>query len=655
MPLASRPLATAPLAGYVLDAIAQPAGALVIRQTVAAVQAEGALALKQVVAQPQPAGELLLYQDVQTRYAQAAGELVLRQQVLKIQPAGQLRLLQRVIDATVPVARQHVPKCYVIINGQPFTHHVSLSNITVNHAEDGNATGSFFAHFPIDEQIIVPAFNGKTVEVYTHADSPVDPVTGKRPRPTLDNPLIPLITGRVNRATHDHTRKGIQFECSDLRGKRLAKEDKDQLRALTGALYSKVTQAEDAEGADYVRELMRTVPGSLAYTRAGDLHYYSWGTAGKPVDWTLTNADVHNQDLTTEFATLDQIYNQITIKLQYRYQLLQAFYTNVHAQKEQQLILGSYYNPALNSSVQIVDWRVFNRDAMIEKAQSFDPWETLSYEIFPAFNYYFVPGIGQARVAWTSEMPARCRGFSANLVRNISQPVTEDYEITLTAPQSIDAYGETVPGSTLSYAIDTEYDSSKWETDFSHVSAAKGQGDTGAPLVQRISAARAEADNRRTDLAEAFAAAVAIGEKELIKNHRQNYVTAVLKNRILPAELGQVVRIETRVPTTTGQIVGINWRFGDGIRETQLRIAVAYMDTSVPAPVKNIVQPAAPAKPGTDTTLESTAGYNPDTKALEINVAEIPEQYTDERKPDPIKATFEIPLETTGITLINGH
>lgn len=664
MPLASRPLATAPLAGYVQDAIAQPAGALVIRQTVAAVQAEGAFALKQVVAQPQAAGELLIYQDVQSRTVQPVGALVLRQQVLKIQPAGQLRLLQNVITP----AQQHVPPCYVIINGQPFTGQVSIQDVSIGQTEDSNATASFFAFFAVDVEVFVPSFNGKPVQIYTHADS--EPVLGSNgiyryPKPSPSNPLIQQFDGHVSTATHVHERRGIQFTCNDRRARRLGKEVPDQLRALTGGVFNEITQDAEATGGDYVAELMKTVPGSLCYTRTGELRYYGWGVDGKAPDWVITNADVHYRNLQTEFADADRITNTVTIKLQYRWELLRSLYTTVDARKDRivEKQVGGYTGR---------DFTIFSRDAMIDRAQSLTPWETLSYSIYPATIVSAVWSTGSIRET-DIEIPAKALGFKADLVRNIAQPVSEQYEITLRAPQSITAFGEEIPGSSYSWAVDVDYDESSWEDNFSHRSAARGQGgyavdDAGAiistgtqtsgeplPLDQRIAAERAEADNQRSLLADVFTAAVAIGRKDLISKHRQNYITWVMKGRILPGNIGDIVDLQTRVPSTVGQIVGITWRFGDGIRETQIRIAIIYMDTVQAPPVEAIIQPDKPAITDPDRALISAASYNTETRALEISVAEIPEDLTNELEPDTVKATFDIALENTPITLINGH
>ncbi len=616
MPLATRPLATAPLAGAVLNARVQPAGALVLRQTVASMQPVGELVLKQVVAQPQEAGALELRQQV--IQVQAAGALALRQQVVRIQPAGQLQLLQRVVDptGTGPTQGAKIPGCYVLINGVSFTESVSIHGVTISQSEGENSTAQFFAYFEEGVEIFVPSFNGKPVQLLAHQD-----------HEDITSPVIPFFTGTIIKSQHVPERCGIQFSASDMRDERLGRENPDELKALTGGVYSSITQQEDAEGIDYVRELMKTVIGSVGYSRAGDLRYYRWGTEGKSIDWVFTGDDVHYKEMSTDFKTRNDIKNTVTIKMQYRWNRLNRFKTTINTKRPRIIKNGDG----------TYDLQTFSKDSMVDRANGFAPWETLSYSIIPANAVVtanaFSGDPNKPTVAETSSaLRGRAVGFEATIQRRVAQPVTELYSVKLVAPQSVDAYGEEVKGSTLSFAIDHEYDRSTWEEHGYHYGA----------------------DTKREVLAKAWEAGLLIGFKELVSEHRENTREFLIRDRLMPVEVGHVVSEVTPSVTVTAQIQAVTWRIDDGVRDTQIRLAVSYMDTQLSPPALDLTPPERPAVSGQYLqSLTGTSSYI--GGRLEASAPEIPDAYTNEKKVDVPEMVIEVPLENNQITLINGR
>lgn len=616
MPLATRPLATAPLAGAVLNARIQPAGALMLRQTVASVQPAGELTLKQVVAQPQDAGALELRQQV--IQIQPAGALTLRQQVVRVQPAGRLQLLQRVIDpaGTGSAQSTKVPGCYVLINGVSFTESVSIHGVTINQSEGENSTAQFFAYFEEGVEIFVPSFNGKPVQLLAHED-----------HNDITTPIIPYFTGRIIKSQHVPERCGIQFSASDMRDERLPRENRDELRALTGGVYSNVTQQEDAEGADFVREMMKTVLGTLGYSRAGDLRFFSWGTEGKAVDWAFTGDDVHYKELGTDFKTRNDISNTITIKMQYRYNRLNRFTTTLNTQRPRIISNGDG----------TYDLQTFSKDSMADRANSFQPWETLSYRVIPANAVVTANAFSGdpnkptvAEVA--STLAGRAVGFEATIQRRVAQPVTEAYKVKMVAPQSVDAYGEEIEGTTLTFSIDHDYDRSTWEENGYHYGA----------------------DTKRDELAKAWQAALLIAYKKLVSEHRENISHFLIKDRLVPADVGQVVSQATPTVIVKAQIQAITWRIDDGVRDTQIRLGVSYMDTNMVPPPLDLTPPARPVVNGVDLqNLDGTSSYI--GGRLEASAPEIPDEYTNEKKVDVPEMVIEVPLENNQITVINGR
>lgn len=584
---------------------------------------------------------IVLSQEV--RLVDPASTLItLSQSVQQIDRARQIATLQqRVLGAGVAPSEVTPPAAYVIINGTDVTAMTALDTVRVTFNEDQAATAGIFLFVEMGAQVNIPSFHGKSIRIETHSD-PSD----------INSEIIPLFTGWIETARHDRARGGIDIRATDLRDERLGREDGQVLQSLTGGLYSNVTQREDASGREYVTELMKTVSGSLGYTRAGDLRYHSWGVTGKPVDLTLGDADVAYDDLTTEFQTRSSVVNSVTVNMRYRWSALRSLYAEVDAYKPRVIVSGqgSIEGPGVSGTYNIYDYKAFRRSELLNRRDSFSPWQTLKFDMYPLErvasvseqirnNTIVIDSLWAQKDLWA-------QGFTANLVRHIAQPVTEEYKLTVVAPQSVDAYGETVEGSELSFAAEVEYERNDWEQDFI-------EGDLANPTAAKA-AEQAKADSRRADLADAFNAAYRIAKKEIVARHRDNYVEAKL-HRIQPVEIGDIVQHNNRIVQTTGQCVGVEYTIADGQRQTSVRAAISYMDTAVPAPVENWAVPIAPAAPEADTTLQTVVSYNTDDKAFDIKLPDISEQITNEYTPTIAPLSFDLPLEINNITLINGY
>src|SRR5690554_2610049 len=571
----------------------------------------------------------------QVRLVDPAAQLItLSQSVQQIDRARQIvTLQQRVLGAGVAPSEVRPPAAYVIINGTDVTAMTALDSVRITFNEDQAATASIFLFVEMGAQVNIPSFHGKSIKIETHSD-PSD----------INSKIIPLFTGWIEPARHDHVRGGIAFSCSDLRDERLGRESQQQLRQMTGAVFSSVTQKDDATGRDYVTELMRTAAGSLGYTRDGSLRYHSWGTTGKPVDFVVTNDQVSYNDLSTEFQTRSEVRNSVTITMQYRYSLLRSVSTLVDAYKPRML-------PDSSQPVAPYDLRTFDRDQLLQKIESLGAWELISHTFYPLErfrNYRRRDGSMQyvLDAYWGPYGKKKySQGIKATLKRRVTQPVREEYTIKLIAPQSVDAYGEEVEGSSHNYAIDTEFDRNLWEEDYKE--ANKRDPDTSRAAVQ------AQADNKRTELQQAFNAAYLIGKKELIASHRKNYCSWV-RHDIDPRNLGDIVQLNHRIVQTTGQLVGLEYRIADGVRQTSYRVAVSYMDTSMQPPSENWTPPSRPAALPAGVSIDSAAEYDTEEGAFQLEIGDISEQYTDEIEQKKSGLSYDVPLEIDGITLING-
>lgn len=587
-------------------------------------------------------------QDVRFREVEAAATLItIEQSVGEISPARTLiRFQQQVIAAgTQPTDPENrPPAAYIYINDEDYSSRTARDTVRVTFNEGQSATASIFVFWPIGATINIPALHGKPVRIETHLD-PVDPASE----------IVSLFTGWVETARHDRMRGGVEIQCTDLRDERLGREDAGQLKSLTGALYSNTTQKEDATGREYVTEMMKTVSGSLGYSRSGELRYYSWGVGSKPVDLTLLDADVTYEDISTEFQTRSSIVNAVTVNIDYRYSLLRSINTEVDAYKPRMYQTGWSQGPA--GSVKQYDLKAFKRDYIIDQVQRFSPFETLDYSLYPLERVVPPPGSDDGiliDVLWANK-ESWCQGFKASLVRRVAQTVVETYTYTLTAPQSVDAYGETIDGSELQFAIDTEYDRDQWEIEIKQSTDRQYLlGGDSEPETDFGEEEQAKADNLRTELLSAFNASYAIAKKEILSSHRQNFVSAKV-HRIVPIDIGQILEHDNRIVQSIGQIAGIEYTIADGIRDTEIRMAISYLDTEVTPPPENWVPPEAPTKPERVSDLESEAEYNEEESAFDIEIAEIPADLTDEFEPEMPEYNYTLPIEINDIVLVNGY
>src|SRR5690554_77740 len=187
----------------------------------------------------------------------------------------------------------------IFLDGMDVTHLCSPA-IEVTASEGNNRTCTVI-YRPPSGPISITGFQGRSLEI----------------RRLIAGQWVPVFTGTVDVPRYDREQRTIRLQGSDLRGERLGRANRQTLRNLTGGLFSPVTQREDASGEAWVRELMKTVEGSLDYTGAGNLRFRPWA-AGSP-RYTLTANQIHHREIRLEFATRSEIVNRVAGKLEYRY------------------------------------------------------------------------------------------------------------------------------------------------------------------------------------------------------------------------------------------------------------------------------------------------------------------------------------------------
>jgi hypothetical protein len=568
-----------------------------------------------------------IQQTVAFRAIEPAQRLVtLEQTIAGIEPARRLvNIQQRIINATAP--KPKVPSAYIWIGGDikaglkgtQISWTTALNTVRVTHNEDQSATAEIFVFQPVNAPINIPSFHGKQLIIETHID-PTD----------ITSEIIPLFTGWIETARHDRARRGIAIQATDLRSERLSRAY-DSGNAPAWAEYSKHVQGEP-EKKNLWSTYLESYTGNLGYTRAGELNRWGWDVRGNAPTLTLTDADVSYQDITTEFMTRSSVINEMTIEGKYRWSKLWTISTSLDA-----------YNPRNPSG------RAFARNVLLQKVESLQGWDLKTYTFYnlERSNCGFVGGKGICiDLLWTIYGRKKySQGIRAGLVRRVAQPMSEEYETTIRAPESLAAYGETINGGTISFAVDNNYDGSYWE---------EGIRDRANFNPESVYTAtyQARADALRSELSGAFDAAYAMARRKIVASHRQNYASCVL-HRIQPLEIGDVVQHSNRILDVKGQVVGLSYTIADGVRDTEIKIAFCYLDTDTQTSTY-LPKPTRPYAGFTYKTVSTSAVYNSGSAVFDITIADIPESVTDEAV---LKATSNgtVAVHKTDVTLINGY
>lgn len=565
-------------------------------------------------------------------------------------------------SAPAPTGRRYTDHVVVYIDGQDVSGRVKVNSVTVTHGEDQASSASITLLYEIDAPIMIPSLNGKPLTIEAYND-PTDPAAG----------TWRMFTGWIERSEYNRAARAVNITGSDLRSERLGGEDQGDLLQLTQAVYSEITQREDATGDAFVSEMMRTVSGSIGYDKSGNLNFYSWLIDGMTPALTLTDSDVSTSDIAIDYQTRSEIVNVVTIKMSYRYTGLRTMRTELHGEQSVREWGGSYAGS-------------FIRSTIVDRIQSgFGSWIAVDYDLIDMPTIKQVQGVFGRYIAYARD-PNRCMGYRATLERYIAQPITEEYSIRVVAPQSIRAYGKEIAGSDMSFSVDdnSDFDRSAFEdrdTVYQPTMKTSPSGlfkwPTGGTLVRQRDvgtmssyiASTADglglpvAEGKRALFNAGMMAATLMARKEIRAAHRKNYID-VLKHSLVDIELGDVVQLDTRVISTVGQCTGITYTISDqiGLR-TKIKLQVSSMDDTGPAPAESWLPPGAPTltaagSPSTltapkTTTRNGSTNFNLQDKVLEVTAPEVPERYTDEVVTN-VSKVYEMALENQSITLING-
>ena len=322
----------------------------------------------------------------------------------------------------------------------------------------------------------------------------------------------PIFTGIVTTPKIDFIARKISLACTDNRQQKILALPTQLIETI--GLYNESIQGVPQDNAQMLSTRMTTVLADFNFDRFGKPKLSDWLPKSTP-DHTIVSSDVwYNENPTLEYSSREQTVNTINLVFDYTYQRLHQQVVGVVWPGYSQFSTD-YYNqgqpsfpPRSNiiSAAQGGNWKLINQTNGEPLINFTALWPAQGYptesgvviwqpdqvvheykgkvmlagwvkdstgnfvyagtppQLVPLYNPVLdaqgkqVMDIVKTTITHTSA--ALCRGASWGAGLHFSQTVTEEYNLCLKAPQSIDKYGEVE--QTQKYSITDPYDTSSW-------------------------------------------------------------------------------------------------------------------------------------------------------------------------------------------------
>jgi hypothetical protein len=334
-----------------------------------------------------------------------------------------------------------------------------------------------------------------------------------------------LFTGIVDEVEYDTTENVLSFTCINKRKDLINDKSKGQLKAEIGGYWSKHIFDKDATNYEYANDRLSTVLSayeSNAYNQFSLVPFIGKVTA----DITYTEGDILDGSAVPTFVSRDQLVNKWTLNFDYRFPRLRHRERSYTWDMLQRNLVDGVYEGFINWEGYLRDPVVLLPRDAVESAIQSNRWtlkDSIQYTDLPPAGYY--GGIG-----WTpksSVISTDEQGRTIRTVKDISkvyttsadfdvalrfaQTITEKYEVTMNAQQSIDQYGaieeETGRGVSVVFDLNT------WEEFDSYASPTGVLSSNGDWIIDKTDD---NLEGGRAQFGEAIKTAQAIVKHELI-------------------------------------------------------------------------------------------------------------------------------------------
>jgi hypothetical protein len=306
--------------------------------------------------------------------------------------------------------------------------------------EAGTARIAEFSLRPVSQVIALSDWLGTTVTIdYVRAGTPHRVFTGVVSLPVLDPDT------RV-----------VRFHCTDNRQKKLEALGREAIDTLLpGSLWSPDVFDEEAGGFRYAEDRLTTLPARLDLARDGSTWRLTpWALNAGATDFEF--AQVVHQSLSVETPGLADLVNEVIIEFDYRYVRRRHRERHWHW-------LWENWNGDWGFCFWFADTTELPDKDMIRAAAERGGWtpDPLSFtwvELPPSDPDPCNTGVGWINAGFPTVL-----GATWKAAYRTSQYVTENYQLTVRAPQSIAQHG--TQSVRERGAAETQHDLEGWETD----------------------------------------------------------------------------------------------------------------------------------------------------------------------------------------------
>lgn len=382
---------------------------------------------------------------------------------------------------------------YITTANEAFDYGLTDS-LTISAAENTSRT-AYFTFIPPTGPIDITAFQGQPVHILIHTSTGIHQVF----HGVVDTPKL------------DFRGRRISLECSDQRSNRIIQLPLGVVSSIGN--YSEAVFGKIKDRSEELDKRLQTVAASFDFDSYGNWHLTNW-TPKAVADYTITPGMIlRNSQPSVNFTARTKTINTYNIAVSYTYQRLHH-QTAHFVWSGYQDFLQDWYTQgrptfptrdAISGAINNADWRLVSNPntvfTPIWPAQGFNgPGGVIIWQPNEIKNQYAgrVQNMGYAKdgngdfitvgtfpnaklvpiilpvldnngkqimdlvsTTITDTSSHLCKGASWTSALRFAQTVTEKYNITITAPQSVAKYG--VVDAFEQVNITDPYDTSKWE------------------------------------------------------------------------------------------------------------------------------------------------------------------------------------------------
>lgn len=440
-------------------------------------------------------------------------------------------------------------------------------------AEENAARVAEFTLLPVGGPVAVSDYVGQTVAIDI----------------TQDATAYRRFTGIVDHPRYDPATRLLRFSCTDARQTKLQAMSPEEVDALIPvARWSADIFDPDVDGLQHANNLLSTLPVALDLDTDGETWLLTdWAAKAEP-DFEFDS--VLDGSLSVQLAERRYLVNEVDVALDYR------FTRQRHRKRSWQWAWVWPPGAPADFCTWFQDTTELPDKDMIQRAAEGGGWTpdptSFSYAELPPTGG--PPVCGNFSVGWINRGVPVVLGASWEAARRMTQAVTEEYRLTVRAPQSITRHG-VIPGRQRGVAV-TEFDAGDWERDPAiGIPAGFAQDALGDYILDNVD--RAQSDN-------AIETVLHAAWVQILAAHRRNFVSWQWPGLVAGLSLVHTVEVDTDGVMARGKLVQLieEMDLDSASLVSTVRIAVSRAGSTGSVSADALTAPAAP-----DTTPQEEA------------------------------------------------